>query len=160
MAKKQPQPKPDEKPKKPKTGRNTKRTPTTQEILLEAVKIGHTDAHACELAGISRETFYVWLKTIPDFSDTIKKARLFAQDRNMKIIHNAARRTWTAAAWWLERKCKEEFSVKTIHEHEGTVPIVLSEEAAKRLAKYNPEPGRNNDANARAVAKRSARGTD
>ena len=34
----------------------------------------YTIAEVCKIVGISRDTFYDWLKTKPDFSDTIKKA--------------------------------------------------------------------------------------
>lgn len=34
----------------------------------------YTIAEICEQVGISKETYYQWLKTKPDFSDVIKKA--------------------------------------------------------------------------------------
>lgn len=43
------------------------------EKICSHLKAGATITSACEAVGISRETFYDWMKKKPDVSDTIKK---------------------------------------------------------------------------------------
>lgn len=52
------------------------------------------------------------------FVQAIKKARSEAMDRNVEIIQTAAKKTWQAAAWYLERQFPEEFASesKTVRE--------------------------------------------
>lgn len=107
--------------------------------VIEYLKIGHTDHDAVILAGINPDTFYTWIKEKPEFSEKVKEARLFAKDRALKIIQNAAIRSWTAAAWYLERKHRDEFALKTVNENKEHIIHDFSEESAKRLAKYLPK---------------------
>jgi len=79
--------------------------------------VNRTDAVV--LSGISYETFTVWMKTHPEFSEAIKKAETKCKHRNISIIQKAARKTWQAAAWYLERKYHEEFALKQRHELTG-----------------------------------------
>jgi len=39
--------------------------------------------------------------------------------RNVGIIKTAAETTWTAAAWWLERRRPADFGKRERHEHTG-----------------------------------------
>lgn len=48
----------------------------------------YTIAEICEKVNISKDTYYEWLKTKPDFSDTIKKAE---DDFNSLIVVEAKR---------------------------------------------------------------------
>lgn len=72
-------------------------------------------ADICKAVDIGETTYYDWLQNKPDFSKAIKSAY---EKRNAKIkdiailtivqaMHDGQ---WTAAAWWLERKNKEEFA--------------------------------------------------
>lgn len=78
--------------------------------ITQALRAGNTRRASCAYAGISEDTFAVWLKDIPEFSDAVKKAESDAEVRNVAIIQKAADTTWQAAAWWLERKHKAEWS--------------------------------------------------
>lgn len=117
-----------------KTGRKSK-LPDTKEEILGYLRVGHTDKDACMLAGISHETFYSWIREFPEFSDTVKKARLASKDVHVKLIQKAAKKSWMAAAWFLERKFKDEFSTKQYMTHDGTITN-LTDTAAKTAAKY------------------------
>lgn len=55
------------------------------------------------MAGVHFDTLYAWLKK-PTLSDAIKKAEADAEIEMVEQVRKAAKRTWTAAAWWLERK--------------------------------------------------------
>ncbi len=74
------------------------------------LKLGMNRDDTCILCGLSRETFYQWLKTKADFSDIVEKAEAENKRGMIAIIRKAAITQWTAAAWWLERKYKKEFS--------------------------------------------------
>lgn len=129
------------KPAKPKDKRGRLgKFSEVQDMLLAHLRVGHTDKDACTLSGINPDTLYTWIKEKPDFSEAVKKARLVAKDQSIKIIRRAALRNWTAAAWYLERKFRDEFSTKHFINHDGTI-VNLTEAAAKTAAKYKkPTP--------------------
>lgn len=113
----------------------TKRTPSLQEQLLTALKIGHIDADACALVGISEETFYKWIRDFPEFSELVTKARLRAKDQSIRTIRSASVTQPQWAAWWLQRRGGKEFKaeselppINVIVENQ-----VLSPEAQKSL---------------------------
>ena len=90
---------------------------------------------ACALVDISYETFTQWMK-IAEFSEAIKKAEATCKQRNITIIQKAAIKTWTAAAWWLERKHPDEFGLRNRETDEDKeVPQRMAERAAELLKK-------------------------
>ena len=91
-------------------GRPTKYNEEVVQRITQALRSGNTRRASCGYAGISEDTFAVWMKNNADFSDAIKKAECDAEVRNVAIIQKAADTTWQAAAWWLERKHKAEWS--------------------------------------------------
>ena len=109
-------------------GRPTKLTPQVQARIVQAIVGGNDITVAAAYAGIGKTTFYEWLergrkaKTGPfaDFADAIQKAQADAETRNVALIAKAAQEgTWTAAAWWLERKYPERWGRKERHEVTG-----------------------------------------
>ena len=97
--------------------------------LTQALRAGNTRRASCAYSGISEDTFAVWLKDIPEFSDAIKKAEGDAELRNVALIQKAASDgTWQAAAWWLERRRKNDFALRTEHTGaEGSAVKVIVE---------------------------------
>ena len=89
--------------------------PQTTKDICKYLSAGNNIQDSCALAGIHKDTFYEWLKdpSKTDFSDSIKKAELQCKARNIAIIQNAGPKTWQAAAWWLERRYKDEFSLRS-----------------------------------------------
>lgn len=86
-----------------------------KEIVAEIcgyLKDGNSQADAAALSDISDETFHQWKRKYPEFAEALKKAQLICKNRNIKIIQKAAETTWQAGAWWLERKCHDEFALK------------------------------------------------
>lgn len=84
-----------------------KYTPKIIEQLIKCIEAGSNVATACRAVGISRNTFYEWLndEEKSDISYTIiQKVEARAILRNIIIIQKAAKKNWTAAAWFLERK--------------------------------------------------------
>jgi len=97
--------------------------------------------NACKSAGISYETFTVWMETKPEFSEHVKKAEgQFKQNSKQLAILSiikAMPNQWQSAAWWLERNFPEEFSLKTEskleHSGKGVIFNVMSEEMQKKI---------------------------
>jgi len=81
-----------------------KYTPELVEELIKYIRAGNYQKTACEIVGISEDTFIEWKKTKSEFSELIKKAEAEAIARNLTIIQLAASKEWQAAAWFLERK--------------------------------------------------------
>lgn len=93
-------------------GRPTKLTLEVQEKICDAIKGGNHQVVAAAYAGIGESTYYAWLERgvknksgeYVEFVEAVKKAQADAETRNVLLIQTAAKETWTAAAWWLERK--------------------------------------------------------
>lgn len=109
--------------------------PDKRDIVLEHLRVGHTDIDACIMSGISHHAFYDWIKKHDDFAEDVKKARLTAKDQCVKIVRKAALKTWQAAAWYLERRFRNEYAMKQFVEHNGKV-VSLTEKAEKTAKKY------------------------
>lgn len=98
-------------------GRPSLLTPELQDQIATMIRAGTSVTVACEAAGISRETFYQWLKrgesraakdaAHREFRERISSARAEAEARAVTIIATAAREDWRAAAWLLERSFPE-----------------------------------------------------
>lgn len=106
-----PAPKPQ---RKPRVGRkDQRRDPEMMKRLIDALVAGNTYGNACTLAGIGARTFYRWKAEGEDapegsfarqFWQRVKDAEAQAIHRNVMVIQQSAKKSWQAAAWWLERK--------------------------------------------------------
>lgn len=81
--------------------------------LLESIKAGLNISDSCALAGISRVTYYAWLKKTPGFKGEVEKARLTLKKAIIETILNQAKDDWRAGMTYLERVYREEFHVAT-----------------------------------------------
>lgn len=115
------------------------------DIIVETIGAGSPIEFAAERAGVSRDTYLYWMrkgreaetlleegKPVPaelapyySFLNQIKKAQNDAVVVNCAIIQQAARKSWQAAAWWLERTKPEHFAQKSKvnMQHEGEVNV-------------------------------------
>lgn len=110
--------------------RSTKLTPDLQHSIVASIKAGAYVETAAAAAGISKDSFYTWLKkgkavlemlgeAHPDqqpditanqyryakFADAIQKAIAQSEMTDLAVINRAAETgAWQAAAWKLERK--------------------------------------------------------
>lgn len=92
------------------TGRPSKRTPECERRILDALRAGNTRKAACAYAGIDLHTLARWSAAHATFATAIEKAEADAETRMVAQIAKAASGgTWTAAAWWLERRRSEEY---------------------------------------------------
>lgn len=113
--------------------RPTKLTPQLQAKICDAIRVGCYIETAAAYCGISKDTFYNWLRKgaransgiYKDFSDAVEKAIAEAEFRDVMIIANAAATDWKAAAWKLERKHPDRWGrkdkVSAEVEHSGEV---------------------------------------
>ena len=91
-----------------------KLTPKLIDDLATAIRGGCYVETAVALCGISKDTFYRWLRladsvgpdsTYGKLSDAVKKGLAEAEARDIAVIDSAAQSgQWQAAAWRLERK--------------------------------------------------------
>lgn len=91
----------------------TKYTEERTTRIIQALRAGNTRKAACHYAAVSVDAFAAWLKRYPEFAEAVAKAEADAEIRNVAIIQRAAEGTWQAAAWWLERKVKADWSART-----------------------------------------------
>ena len=61
------------------------------------------------MEGISYETFRTWQTEKSVFSVAIKKAEAECKVARIQTILKASKKSWQAAAWWLERRCPDEY---------------------------------------------------
>ncbi len=82
-------------------GAPTKLTPETTEKLCRALKAGNTRRAACQYAGISQESFSVYLKD-NDFLKAIMAAESECEVGFVAVIKKCALKgDWKSATWWL-----------------------------------------------------------
>ena len=109
-------------------GRSTKCTPEVIAELERQIAAGVPDKYACQAVGIHPGTFYEWLKTKPEFNDTITRARgRFVKSHVANIQQAAAGRPAEYdvqgrlirseilpdarhSEWLLERRAPQDFS--------------------------------------------------
>jgi hypothetical protein len=106
---------------------HTKKTKDTTDIIFKSMKLGLNRRDACTASGISEDTLANWLRDDSEFSEQFVKSELECKQRNLVMVQKAAARSWQASAWMLERKYKDEFSLKQ------TIETVISPELIKNL---------------------------
>ena len=99
-----------------------KYSPEIIEEICGYLREGLKRDDACVLADIAQSTFYEWMHE-QEFSEAVKKAELHTKRTNIAIIQRTAQHNWFAAAWWLERKFKDEFSALQQVDHQGSLRI-------------------------------------
>lgn len=71
---------------------------------MGALRVGNTRTAAVHAAEISLETLRRWMDDDAEFRGAIQKAEADAEQRFLAQVAVAAKTTWQAAAWWLERR--------------------------------------------------------
>jgi transposase len=96
--------------------RKTKFTTEVEDRLLRALRLGCYVETAAALAGISRDTFYDWIKKgakgvapYAAFARKVDQAMAESEARDLAVILKAAEKNWTAAAWRLERRFPDRY---------------------------------------------------
>lgn len=108
--------------------RNPKLTKELVDEILTYKENGLSDEDVCSMVGICKQTFYKWLKEADtgmdvdhperpasnlvlkrDLRDGLEKARAAFKAYHIQTITKAAKKSWQAAAWMLERMYPKEF---------------------------------------------------
>ena len=108
------------------------------EEIANHIKEGLTNKDAAVLSGITEQTLYDWIKKHSNFSQSLQKAEAEAKQKMINTVRRAASGfkdgdkkiypVWQAAAWWLERKHRNEYAIKQEIEHSGKVITVTVED--------------------------------
>jgi hypothetical protein len=121
-------------------GRPTKRTPERKAAILNSLRLGNTRRAAASFAEIDHATFYRWLEQDATFSDAVEKAEADAETRFLgNIAKAAADGTWTAAAWWLERRRPDDYRRREALEMTGKDGGPLEHREVSALPDYERE---------------------
>lgn len=128
-----------------RVGREIKLTNKVARILYRALAVGTPRQHACALAKINSATFRRWLQLgaehegkcefeLPEctsncgdsaafraFYRNVKKAEGYCVSDSLQQIKRIGRKEWTANAWILERRFKEDFGKELVVSHSGEV---------------------------------------
>ncbi|MCK9378567.1 MAG: hypothetical protein M0P97_00270 [Candidatus Moranbacteria bacterium] len=97
---------------KNKTGRPLLITKEKEEILINMLADGMSQAKACVYVGISEDTIIRHKKKFCGFCERLETAKLETHKLAHKSIKVGMVKDWKAAAWWLERMEPERFKEK------------------------------------------------
>lgn len=93
--------------------RPSKYTPEREAKIVEALAAGNTRQTACKLAGVDLHTFSRWLDRFATFAIAVEKAEADAEAAHVSnIVKAAVGGSWTASAWWLERRRHQDWGRK------------------------------------------------
>lgn len=107
--------------------------PETIERICDAIRGLQGRVRAAKAGNISYETFTVWMRTKPEFSEAVKKAERESNQTGkelaiLTIFRAMQNNVWQSAAWWLERNYPNEF--RNVQEQKVEYNV---EEARKKL---------------------------
>ena len=74
--------------------------------IISYIREGDSNILACKKVGISKSTFYEWLESYPDFSDSLKKARKEFRETILKKLEQSL---WKRAAGYEVEEVKNEY---------------------------------------------------
>lgn len=100
--------------------------------LRDKILRGLTEEQACELAGVNYGTYTQWLVKYPLFKEFIRRVKAQVEYDALEYIRDAmSGGTWSAAAWFLERKYPQRYGKRDVlkqqiyHVHIEFVRVVL-----------------------------------
>jgi hypothetical protein len=118
-----------------RTGPVDEKTILTKDVaddLRDKILRGLTDEQACELVGIGYGTFANWVIKYPLFKEFIRRVKAQVEFDALEYIKDAmSGGTWSAAAWFLERKYPQRYGKRDVlkqqiyHVHIEFVRVVL-----------------------------------
>jgi type I site-specific restriction endonuclease len=109
-----------------KTGRPSSLTEEVVSKLEHSIMDGANITEACQVAGISRETYYKGLKENELFADRMTDAEEYPTKVAKKnLIERIKRKDVETSKWWLERKKKDEFSTRTEQTGANGAPLAI-----------------------------------
>ena len=107
-----------------------KNKPEILNALIESISKGNGKVQSCRIAGITFETLSDWTnpespRFNSEFSERLKKAEGYGQIKIKEVCESVIMKAatdndkpaWQAAAWMLERKFANEYSIKQNIDH-------------------------------------------
>ena len=90
------------------------------DVMVAHIQEGNYDSIAAGAAGITRQTFYRWIRKgkedregiYYDFYQAVEQAKAAGEVELLKTIKAASQRTWQAAAWMLERSRPDRWALQ------------------------------------------------
>lgn len=123
---------------KSNAGSHGKYTQERVDIIIDSIENLKGRYHGAKAAGICYDTFCEWMKTHPEFVESVKGAESAALRKGKEVaimsIFRAMPKQWQSAAWWLERKFNSQFALRQINENEHRFKNVSDGEITKRIA--------------------------
>ena len=99
--------------------------------IISYIREGDSNILACKKVGISKSTFYEWLESYLDFSDSLKKAR---KEFRETIVQTLEQSLWKRAAGYEIEESKNEY--RTLKD--GSKVLVKSSKITKH---FPPDTG-------------------
>ena len=97
------------------------------EVLLRALRFGHSRECACAIAGIARSSFYNRLRADERFRERVEEAEALAVSVAETVLLESVRGgDVKVAAWWLERRCRKVYGRDAQPEDEGYTIEILA----------------------------------
>ena len=97
--------------------------------VIQALENGMTRRAAAGAAGIGHTLLYEMINRDRTFADAVKMAENVAEARATSLVLKAAYEgTWTAAAWWLERRRPDDYAKRLV------VDVSIRDEVARLAA--------------------------
>lgn len=105
-----------------RVGQKGKLDDQVTKVILQVLRAGGYDETAATRAGVTKKSFYEWLRkgdpagTDPNlaryraFRAEVEKARAESESRSVALVAQAATTNWQAAAWLLERRWPERWA--------------------------------------------------
>jgi hypothetical protein len=110
----------------------TKLDDATVKKLEEAFSMDCTVSEACLYAGISRASYYNWIKEFPALVDRFEQLRDKPVLKARTTIVNSLNNIGTSQ-WYIERKRKNEFASRQEHTGADGQPLVDLTDAVKEI---------------------------
>ena len=114
--------------------RPTKKNDQIVKKLEEAAALDCTIEEMCFYAGISKQTYYDYLKADIELSDRIEALRNQPVLAARQTIIKAIKTDRATASWYLERKRKKEFAERKEHTAADGEPLFDAEAKSKAQA--------------------------
>ena len=128
-------------------GRPTKYKEEYNELAYKLCLLGHTDEELAQFFEVHVSTIHQWKLDYPDFSDSIKNGKEFADIEIVQSLHNRARGMTlkkqvvkgegaivevedeippdtTAMIFWLKNRQPKKWRDKQVQEHEGEITVI------------------------------------
>jgi predicted site-specific integrase-resolvase len=98
----------------------TKLNQEKTDLMVSFIEEGNYDMVAAQAAGITRQTFYRWIRRgkdehegiYYDFAQAVESAKARGEVNLLKTVKAASTRSWQAAAWMLERSRPARWSLR------------------------------------------------